>query len=48
MPKRVAVMLDGGHLRIYANRANRAFDPAYIYIEKLPTLASSRTREDLT
>ena len=30
MPKKVAVMLDGGHLRIYANRANKTFDPAYI------------------
>src|SRR5262245_41977520 len=30
MPKKVAVMLDGGHVRIDANRANKTFDPAYI------------------
>jgi uncharacterized LabA/DUF88 family protein len=30
MPKKIAVMLDGGHLRVYANRANKQFDPAYI------------------
>ena len=30
MPKKIAVMLDGGHLRVYANRANKQFDPNYI------------------
>jgi hypothetical protein len=30
MPKKVAVMLDGGHVRVYANRAGKTFDPDYI------------------
>lgn len=30
MRKTVAVMLDDGHLRIYAHRASKTFDPAYI------------------
>jgi uncharacterized LabA/DUF88 family protein len=30
MVKKVAVLLDGGHVRVYANRANKTFDPPYI------------------
>ena len=30
MSKKVAVMLDGGHLRVYARKAARQFDPNYI------------------
>jgi len=30
MSKKVAVMLDGGHLRVYARKAGKTYDPAYI------------------
>jgi uncharacterized LabA/DUF88 family protein len=30
MLKKVAVMLDGGHVRVYAHRAGKNFDPSYI------------------
>lgn len=30
MPKKVAVMLDGGHLRALAKKARRTYDPNYI------------------
>ena len=30
MQQRIAVLIDGGHLRVYARRAKKAFDPDYI------------------
>jgi hypothetical protein len=30
MPKKIAVMLDGGHLRVYAKKAGHDFRPDYI------------------
>lgn len=30
MPKKIAVLLDGGHVRVWAVKANKTFDPAYI------------------
>jgi hypothetical protein len=34
MAKQIAVMLDGGHVRVHAERAGKNFDPEYI--EKRP------------
>src|SRR5438874_12361442 len=44
MSKRVAVMLDGGHLRVYARKAGRQFDPNYI--EKI-ALACAQQGEEI-
>jgi uncharacterized LabA/DUF88 family protein len=30
MPNRIAVMLDGGHVRVHARHAGKTYDPAYI------------------
>jgi uncharacterized LabA/DUF88 family protein len=30
MPNKVAIMLDGGHVRVHARSAGRTYDPAYI------------------
>jgi len=30
MAKKIAVMLDGGHVRVHAKRAGKNFDPGYI------------------
>src|SRR5579863_8943722 len=30
MAKKIAVMLDGGHVRVYAKRAGYTYDPSYI------------------
>jgi uncharacterized LabA/DUF88 family protein len=45
MPKRVAVMLDGGHVRVYANRSGKNFDPAYI--EKIGLACALPTVEEV-
>ncbi len=44
MPKKVAVMLDGGHLRVYAKKANKVFIPDYI--EKI-ALACAEANEEI-
>src|SRR5262245_42130654 len=45
MSKRIAVLLDGGHLRVYAKRANKTFDPAYI--EKIGLACSLPNVEEI-
>jgi hypothetical protein len=30
MPSKIAVMLDGGHIRVHAKKASKTFDPDYI------------------
>jgi hypothetical protein len=30
MPIKMAVMLDGGHVRVHARSAGKTYDPAYI------------------
>ena len=30
MPTKIAVMLDGGHVRVHAKNAGKTYDPAYI------------------
>jgi uncharacterized LabA/DUF88 family protein len=44
MPKKIAVMLDGGHLRVYAKRAGKSFDPNYI--EKI-ALSCAQANEEI-
>lgn len=44
MPKKIAVMFDGGHLRAYAHMAGRPFTPDYI--EKI-ALACALTDEEI-
>jgi len=44
MAKKIAVMLDGGHLRVYAQRAGHPFNPNYI--EKIG-LACSLANEEI-
>src|ERR1700722_5394999 len=44
MPKKIAVMLDGGHLRVYAKKAHKNFVPDYI--EKI-SLACAEANEEI-
>jgi hypothetical protein len=44
MEKRIAVMLDGGHLRVQARRAGKRFEPDYI--EKIAS-SSAKSGEEI-
>ncbi len=43
MAKKIAVMLDGGHLRVYAKKAGKNFRPDYI--EKIGLCCATNTEE---
>jgi uncharacterized LabA/DUF88 family protein len=45
MPKKIAVLLDGGHVPVWANKANKTFDP--VYIEKIAHACAVPTLEEI-